>query len=365
MTRLTSNIEHLRVDFKLATGKSFEHFFCPILHVDEDAPLTRGHIIPGSLGGTSRVLQRSDVDNGFGSFFEAEAIDAIRHGLDGHPLRQAFGGAPDERKRMARRFKLSVRFDGTHEFLNASYRKKDSQPAFFVATGQLRKALGGLDKPPPHKGVVAVDLDARSSILVTALRTSHLAWFQICGYRYVFSNEGLFVAFVLRSIYEKFIQPRHGPGKTKMGSLVSQQVKQQVNDFCFQFANFIRPVPRSVIDSYPEEIQRGTPDTGWFIALWDADQVYGRISIVKFGNHHFAIMTPVITDARGWALIDLAASFELESSFGRFHADAGICSIDLPNQRSIWLSPSDEDRLSPPISINQAAQIVIDSGRMG
>ena len=364
MNPLRINIEHLKADYESVTGKSFQHFFCPILHVDEDVPLTKGHIVPGSLGGTSRVLQRADVDNGFGSFFEAEAIDAIHHGLDGHPLRQALSGHPDEKKKIARRFKLSVRFEGTDEFLHASYRKTDSQPGFFVSTDQLRKSLGGLDNPSPHKAVVGVELDARSSILVTALRTSHLAWFQICGYRYVFSNEGIFVASVLRSFYERFIQPRHGPQRTQKGSLVSQQVKQQVNDYCFQFANFIRPVPKSLIDRFPEEIQRGTPDTGWFIALWDAGQVYGKISIVKLGNHCFGVMTPTITDARGWALLDLAANFELDSSFGRFDSGSGTSFIDPPSQRSIWLSPNHEDRSSPPISIRQAAQIVIDSGRM-
>ena len=109
------------------------------------------------------------------------------------------------------------------------------------------------------KGAVGVGLDARSSILVTSLRTSHLAWFLLCGYRYVFSNEGLFVGWVLRSIYEKFIAPRRGPDRTKKGSLISDEVKREVDAYCFQFANIIRPLPGPALEGLPEAMRAGTP----------------------------------------------------------------------------------------------------------
>lgn len=362
MKPLGTNLDGFLDDYSSATGRSFRHFFCPILHVDEDVPLTRGHIAPESLGGKSRVLQRADVDNGFGSFFEAEAADAIRHGLDSRPLHTALDRNPEDTKKIARRFRPRIRFEGTDQFLDATFRNTGSRPGFHVATDELQKALGPRNKKTDVMGLVTVELDARSSVLVTALRTSHLAWFKICGYRYVFDNEGIFVASVLRSFYEKFIQPRRGPHRTKKGTLFSQQVKHEVNDHCLQFANLIRPVPASLVDRYPEQIRRGTPDTGWFIALWDSGQIYGRISIIKLGDQHLGVLTPTITDARGWALIDLAANLELQTSYGRFDAADGIFRVDPPNQQTIW--PAVNTDPTPPISIRQAARIVIDSGRM-
>ena len=311
-----------------------------------------------------RVLQRADVDNGFGSFFEAEAADAIRHGLDSRPLHAAFGCKPVDAKKIARRFRLRVRFEGTNQSLDAVLRNTDSQLGLHVATDKLQQALGQRNKQTDVMGLVTAELDARSSILVTALRTSHLAWFNICGYRYVFDNEGIFLAWVLRGFYEMFIQPRRRPHRTKKGTLVSQQVKDEVNDYCLQFANLIRPVPSSLIAKYPDEIRRGTPDTGWFIALWDRDQIYGKISIVRLGNQYLGVLTPTITDVRGWALIDLAANLELQTSYGRFDAADGIFHIDPPNQVTIWPSVNNDDRLSAPISIGQATRIVIESGRM-
>lgn len=364
MNLLGTNIQHIRADYKSATGKSCQHFFCPILHVDENVPLTKGHIVPESLGGKSRVLQRADVDNGFGSFFEAEAADAIRHGLDHHPLRTVLDGDPEAMKKIARRFRLRVHLEGTDEFLDASIRNIDGKPALQVSTEKLSEVPGQRTNSDARMGLLTLDLDARSSILVTALRTSHLSWFSICGYRYVFDNEGILVATVLRGFYEDFIRPRHRPHRTKKGSLISQQVKDEVNEHCFQFANFIRPLQKPEVERLSDELRRGTPDTGCFIALWDGPLWYGRISIVKLGNQHFGVMTPTITDARGWALLDLAANLELETSFARFDPNEGGYCLDPPNQRTIWPNAQIENDSTPAISIRQAAQIVLESGRM-
>ena len=361
---LETNIADYRADFESVRGKPFDHFFCPILHVDEEVPLTKGHIVPKSLGGKAKVLQRRDVDNGFGSFFEAEAGDAVLHGLDGDLFDVVSRGDPDEMKKIGRRFDIRIQLEGVERPIDVFHRKVGDVVELVVAKDDLRKALGDFDKPPTARGRWEVELDARSSILATSLRTSHLCWFQKCGYRYVFSNGGIFVAWVLRSFFESFILPRHGPDKTKKGSLASNQVKRKVNDHCFQFANFIRPYLPSV-DALPEEIARGTLNSGQFIALWDGDQVYGQISIVKFANQRIAVMAPTVTDERGWALLDLAANLELEFSLARWDAEAGVFRVDPPTgQTLIWTSVDEKALSLPPISIRQAAAIVNQSGRM-
>lgn len=359
-----TNIKHMNADYESVTGKPFRHFFCPILHVDENVRLAKGHVVPKSLGGTARVLQRKDVDQGFGSFFEAEAADAIQEGLDGNPVEVLFGGNPDEMKKLSRRFSIRLLFEGTDKPINARYRTVGDDAGFSVATGDMAAALGERDGQRTLRGAVSLELDARSSILVTCLRTSHLAWFRLCGYPYVFSNEGIFVAWVLRSFYEKFIEPRYGPNRSKKGSLISEQVKREVDGYCLQFANCIRPFPESALEMFSEATQLGTQDTGRFLALWDGDQIYGKISILKLGNQRIAVMTPDITDPRGWALIDVAANLKLVVSEGWFDADAGTYRIDRLGKRAIWPSAKAEAMSSPILSIRQAAQCVIDSRRM-
>lgn len=365
MRSLSTNLDKLQEDFESVRGRPFNYFYCPILHVDQDVPLTKGHVVPKSLGGKSKVLQRRDVDNGFGSFFEAEAADAVIHGLDGNALDIVLRGDPAELKKIGRRFKILAQFDGMNEPVHVSHRKTDAEVTFFVSKESLTKALGEIEKPISLRGSLGVELDARSSILATSLRTSHLCWFKKCGYRYVFSNEGIFVAWVLRSFFEKFIQPRSGSNRIKTGSLVSEEVKKEVDDYCSQFANFIRPFTRPLIEKFPTEIQEGTPDSGWFIALRDGDQIYGRISILKLGKSHVAVMTPVITDARGWALFDLAANLELEFSLAKFDADADVFEGERCTGKTlIWPGVGESIKSMPPVSIRQAARIVIQSGRM-
>ena len=68
---LARRLESYRLDYEQVTGKPFEHFFCPILGVDEPAELIRGHVINRAFRDAPRawVIQRSDVDNFYGSHF--------------------------------------------------------------------------------------------------------------------------------------------------------------------------------------------------------------------------------------------------------------------------------------------------------
>ena len=366
MGTLETRLEELRADFEAVTGRPFKHFYCPVLHVDQDVPLARGHVIPKSLGGTSKVLQREDVDNEFGSLFEAEAADAIRWGLDEGPIELAVGDNPKELEKTPQRFKLHVLLDGVEDPVRVRLVKMGKEMILRPGNEDSNDALKNLRQAGEIRGRLLAELDARSSILVTSLRSTHLWSFQKCGYRYVFSNEGVFVAWVLRSIYEKIIEMRKTQNGAKARGLSADRVKAEVNHFCLQFSNIIRPVPQSLLETLPNEIQKGTPDSGWFIVLWDGNEIYGRISILKLGGQHAAVMTPLITDTRGWALIDVAANLELEFSFARLNSETSAFEVAPPiGKRLIWPSAKDEARSAPTLNIRQARQAVIQSGRMG
>ena len=361
---LGTNLEDLRADFESVTGKPFEHFYCPIMLVDEDAPLMKGHIVPESLGGKSRVVQRSDIDHGFGSFFEAEAGDAVLQGLDTNPFVTYVRGDAQETREL-RRFKKKIQIDGTEETINVSIRMDDGQLRLFPKSQEdFNAVVGELSGPTEFSAQLGFELDSRSSILVTSLRTSHLGWFRKCGYRSLFTPEGIFVAAVLREFYKKIIEPRFGPNVTKKGSLFSDDVKREVDELVFPFANFMRPWPSSMFEMFPEELQRGSMDSGLFIALLDGNQVYGRISVVKFGNQHIGVMTPTIIDARCRAMFDLAEHLKLDISLGRWNEKRGVFEADPPTGRTLlWPSANETDVSKPWISIREAIQVLIRTGR--
>ena len=69
-------LEDHRIDHTKITGQPFEHFFCPMLFVDEDVELTRGHVINKEFKGAPGIwaVQRTDVDNFFGRVFEGDFL---------------------------------------------------------------------------------------------------------------------------------------------------------------------------------------------------------------------------------------------------------------------------------------------------
>ena len=347
-------LEQYQSDFEAVTGKTFRHFFCPILHVDENVDLTKGHIVPASVGGKSTVLQRADVDNGFGSFFEAEFKVAIGDGLQRDDALERILSTSEDAAGL-QRFKLSLSIEEQKNDVRVRKGRIGREKVFFVKKSDLQ--VGTKSAPARFNA----ELDAASSVLTTCLKASHLYWFKQLGYSYVFSGEGELVAWVLRSIYDKFVRPRQRPCGKKPG-LMSEKVKLDVNEYCLQFANFLRPVPQKTVSGWPEELKRGTVDSGYFLVLLDGEQVYGRITIFKFGSVYSAVMTPTITDARGFALLTLAATLNLEYTLARWDCELGRCELAPPSGRYlIWPSAKEQ---TAPISIRQAAKFVLDSGRM-
>ena len=152
-------LEQYKSDFRSVTGEPFKYFFCPILHVDEDVGLTKGHIVPASLGGRQRVLQRVDVDNGFGSFFEAESADAVTKGLQEDDLvgRVLSDSADSDGLQW---FSQWLELEGEERRIPVRSRQVGSEVISFVSTSDLQA------NDRTFEAKLAVELDARSSILI-------------------------------------------------------------------------------------------------------------------------------------------------------------------------------------------------------
>ena len=103
-----------------------------------------------------------------------------------------------------------------------------------------------------------------------------------------------------------------------------QGLERQVDEHCLWFSDLIRQVHGSALGQPPAPLRLGTPnDIGWLMALWDEDQIYGKISVVRLGNQCVAVLAPVITDAREWALINVKVKLDMVFSTGRFDAESG------------------------------------------
>src|SRR5258706_36038 len=67
----------LRSDYQAHVGTPFSHFYCPILFRDDDVDLCKAHIVNAAFPDSTRrwTIQRSDVDNFYGSAFESDFVN--------------------------------------------------------------------------------------------------------------------------------------------------------------------------------------------------------------------------------------------------------------------------------------------------
>ena len=72
----------LNADYKAVSDRDAEHFFCPILYRDEQVDLCKPHIIKSSFRDSDRtwMVQRTDVDNRFGSILESDFVKLQHRG---------------------------------------------------------------------------------------------------------------------------------------------------------------------------------------------------------------------------------------------------------------------------------------------
>lgn len=74
---LQRKLEALRTDFAAVAGAPFHNFYCPILFADDLTEICRAHLVNQAFSETSRrwTVQRKDVDNFYGTSFEADFVE--------------------------------------------------------------------------------------------------------------------------------------------------------------------------------------------------------------------------------------------------------------------------------------------------
>jgi hypothetical protein len=225
-------LKELRSDYSEVVGTSFKHFFCPILLKDEQAQLCKAHIVNQAFGNSSNkwTLQRADVDNFYGSVFEADFIDLkYREGAI-----ENFINEPSSAKSMQP--VLHLRGEKVDYYLTEGpVPANHSQIVVKGKSAQIRLAL----KLHPDitlqtvsdEWQIAIEKDCRIPALVSVLKAAHLALFEMLGYRYALSAGGLFLG---RSILGRFFLENDG--------LPKKEVIKNAESYFIGYVNLVRPV---------------------------------------------------------------------------------------------------------------------------
>lgn len=245
----------LREQFSARSGRPFEHFVCPFLYVDEPADLCKAHIVNRAFGdaSTAWTVQRKDIDNFFGSMFEADFVD-LKSGKHGIAMDAILDPA------LYRRFRPRVMLDG-------------NEIPHFIATGPLppnctelvvedegRSARLGLRIPPGlelREGsnlYFEVKRDFRVAAVASVLKAAHLTAFELMDYTYALSVGGRWLGELLGEFY------RQNRNRSR------EQVQRHAVEYFRDCTALVRPV-----ESAPPVIT-GTVDDRWVHLCWSDDR---------------------------------------------------------------------------------------------
>jgi hypothetical protein len=207
-------VEVLRADYQLEVGYAFEHFYCPILHVDQATELLRGHVINEKLGYNLWVPQRRDLDSFYGTAAEADFIAAVQD-----HSKTALEKWLDPK--MNRRHKPRLMLKG-EEVQHYFTEKPANVPAGHTSVKMvgpagetlcnfaIKKSQEDLKSLQAETCQIVVNQDYRPAVIASVLKAAHLTMFHLLKYRHVFSPAGLYLASILR---EYFLE--HGKDKKK------------------------------------------------------------------------------------------------------------------------------------------------------
>jgi hypothetical protein len=280
-------LESHRRDFEETTGRPFTHFFCPILATDEPLVepnrLIKGHIINKSFAGAPGVwvVQRSDVDNFYGSVFEAD-FELIQYRDQITPL----GVLGD--KKLSKKFGSKILLEGQE----IPYRSKPSKPV----PGFARVGLGDGPSPPmleinmtpetlaasAHANWEFVMVkDLRIATFVSLIKAAHLILFHLLGYRYATSAAGLLVG---RDILGQFFKTHVRCSRTEVLSNAWSHFKE--------FAHMFRPL-KHVDVGY----QGTLADHMLLLCHSTSGGMWAKIVLVKLADQMHAVMIPLFTSS--------------------------------------------------------------------
>ncbi len=270
-------LDVLNADYTQIKGQPFFHFFCPVLFKDENVPLCEAHIINQAFpdAPSDWTIQRKDVDNFYGAYFESEFI-AVQY--NSHTHDDIFAD-----KKLSKLFQPQILVDDkpVDYFIAGSEVPKKYTRLVFDNNGQITQ-LGlkispeDLLKAKESKWEMAISKDVRVSALISLIKAAHLTLFKMLGYKYAFLAGGHFVG--RHILGEYFLQNK---GKTK------KEILENAYSFFKEFAQMARPIDSSEIN-----FQGSISDNQILLCQKYGDIAWGCIVFVKTAQTVNAVLLP-------------------------------------------------------------------------
>lgn len=274
-----SKLERLKDNYCQVKGQTFENFFCPILFKDENVPLCKAHIVNQAFTNSSRAwtIQREDVDNFFGSVFEADFV-----GIQFHENWNPGNTITD--KKLLKRFNPKFFVDGKPvEFYVADSKIPENfTPVEFDNEGKTIR-LGLKMSPKDMLAVmdkdweITISKDLRIPTFVSLIKAAHLTLFEMLGYNYALTTGGYFVGHQILGKY--FLQNSEKP---------KSEALENAYPFFREFAHMVRPIQSSAIN-----FQGTITDRLMLICQGNNTPPWAFIVIIKTSQSLHAVMIPI------------------------------------------------------------------------
>ncbi len=283
---LKNKLDRLNADYASVTGHLFHHFFCPILFKDDEVPLCRAHVINQAFQNVTRVwtVQRQDVDNFYGSNFEADFVLLQDADLLNDDI---FFYDVFAKKDLYRKFSPKIVMDGQEvdhfvftsnipEHFTPLVLQKDPSPIKIGLKMSPDDVVASVDKD----WVVEVSKDVRIPSVVSVIKAAHLSLFELIGYRYALSAAGEFMG---RQILGKFFQQNRWNGRT--------DVIGNAQLFFKEFEHMVRPLEILNID-----VQGTVTDRILLACRSKNGSIWATIVLIRIGHQLHGVIVPVTED---------------------------------------------------------------------
>jgi hypothetical protein len=274
-------LEKLNENFHHLTGQRFQHFFCPLLHKDEDVPLCEAHLINRAFENTARAwtVQRKDVDGFFGSKFESSFLN-ISYKIKGF--------SPEDviiDQRLSKRFRPKFLVDNkpVQQFSVKGSLPKDCT-FLRIQYGQKTRELGLKIKPDSLSRLVdssvglVVQSDFRVQAVVSLLKSAYLTLFEILGYDYALSSGGQYIG---RQILGEFFLKNYLITST-------DKVLNNARSFFQRYAFLVQSIETINIDF------RGTISDRKLLICFKNNVFWAFIIFIRIDNSFHSVLIPIL-----------------------------------------------------------------------
>lgn len=266
--------ERLRRDYEKVTGKPFQHFYCPILQIDEDARLCLGHIINESIPNTSRktVLQRADVDNFFGTVIESDFCAVLN--ADKPTVEQVLLNPHLSRKIPVKLFHENKEIP----FYIDKGKSSLSHPTLTLQDGDtaiVKLKLKVSSDELPDAGPIHFEMgrDFVPEATAAYIKAAHLTMFSLFGYDYCESASGVEMARILKTFY------------CEAKELEGKERKALVESYFSEYSGMILPVH----GFNPEVVNGSVEDKRYFFCKGASGDIFAFGVLVR-ANSHMAVV---------------------------------------------------------------------------